>query len=83
MSEPTLAEIYTAADAVQAHFLKNLLADAGIEARVVGDRDELHLGDSTAPRVWVMQADASRARELIEDWEQSRHQATPEQDLES
>lgn len=59
-------EIYAARDMAEAQFLHDLLADAEIEARIVGEP----LGAATGklpplavmPRIWVDAADADRAR---------------------
>lgn len=70
-------EVYAARDGMEAHFLRSLLEDEGIDAQVVGDGLVAALGDipfgmPTAPRIWVQEEDAARARQLILDWEQSR-----------
>jgi hypothetical protein len=67
--QPTV--IYTAANPLDAHELKNLLADEGIEAYVINDAlqavtGEVPLGWATAARVLVAQRDALRARTLAE-----------------
>ncbi len=76
MSDSSFVEVYSAADVIEAHFLKNLLADAGIEAHVVGESlsdaaGGVPLGEMTAPRVSVAPADVERARRLVKDWEQN------------
>lgn len=70
MSRSELVEVYAAANAQEAQLLKMQLADAGIDARVVGDvlqaaGGELPLGWSIAPRIWVPAEDVGRAREII------------------
>jgi hypothetical protein len=73
-----IVELCSAASAIEAHALRMLLEEAGIRARVVGDNlgnaaGSLPLGEPTAPRVWVREADAERAREIIEDWTSEPH----------
>lgn len=63
------AVIYTAAREQQAQLLKNLLADAGIEAVLLNDALQGAVGDlpfgwTTAVRVAVREGDAGAAREL-------------------
>lgn len=77
MSDPAFVEVYAAADTLQAHFLKNLLQDSGIEARVMGESlravaGGVPPGQATAPQLSVPKADGARARRLIEAWEASR-----------
>jgi Putative prokaryotic signal transducing protein len=75
MHDHEIVEIYTAADEREAHFLSNLLADAGIEARVVGDTIsslQFPPGEKTAPSIWVKHADEVESRRLITEWETIR-----------
>ena len=70
--QPT--EIYTAATPLDAHELKNLLADEGIEALVVNDNlqaaaGEVPLGWVTAARVLVGDEHAARARTIAEQFD--------------
>jgi hypothetical protein len=76
MSEGRLVEVYRAKDGPQAHLLKSALEQAGIRALVEGDLlqgavGELPAGWSSAPRILVQEADAARARALLERWEGS------------
>lgn len=66
-----IIEVYSAADLTEAYFLRDMLGDAGIEARVVGDRltGMLPPGEETAPRLWVFRCDEQRARELLAGYE--------------
>ena len=81
-SEPTV--IYSAASAQQAYLLKGLLADQGIQARVVNDAiqiagGDLPLGWTAAARVVVAERDALAARRLAEDFDrQTAHEPTAE-----
>jgi len=68
-----IVELCSAADAVEAHALCDLLEEAGIHARMVGESlgyagGGLPLGEAIAPRVWVSEKDAARAREIVDDW---------------
>ncbi len=71
MADSDLREAYSAANAQEAHFIKNMLSEAGIDARVVGDHLQNAVGDLPAmaisPRVWVRSNDFDRARQLISD----------------
>ena len=70
--QPTV--IYTAANPLEAHELKNLLADEEIEAYVINDAlqavtGEVPMGWATAARVLVAEQDAVRARALAEEFD--------------
>jgi len=74
MNQPTIVDVYAAANAVEANLVKAMLADAGIESRVVGEllnaaAGGLPLGQVLAPRVWVAPEDAARARQSIIEWQ--------------
>lgn len=72
MHDEDIVEVYAAGDLAEAHFLHNMLADAGIEARVVGDAIATlgyPPGGRATPRLWVRPADEAQARQLIGDWE--------------
>ena len=66
-------EVYEAADSHDAHFLRNLLADAGIPAIVVGDAADAAVGDrtpfSSPPKVWVPPSDVERAQPIIAEYQ--------------
>ena len=78
MPDDDVIEVYIAADAPQAHFLRNMLADEGITAQVVGGTISSHLGlpagVESAPAVLVHRSDEKRARELLAEWEQEQLQ---------
>ena len=85
--EDELAVIYTAANAVQAHLLRNALVEEGIRAQVTNDAlqvagGELPLGWTIAPRVLVPREQEAEARRLAEQYDsmlsESREQATAE-----
>jgi hypothetical protein len=68
-----LAEVCSAGNIVEADGLCELLEEAGIQARVVGEglgvaAAGLALGENVSPRIWVHERDLARAREVIEQW---------------
>ena len=74
-----MKSIYQAAHGVDAHMVRALLEQAGIPAQVRGEYLQGALGElpvSGMVAVWVPEADAARARELVLDWERS----VPEED---
>jgi hypothetical protein len=67
-----IVELCAAANEVEAHALCALLEEAGIRWRIVGETlgnaaGGLPLGDTIAPRIWVREEDAARAREIIDE----------------
>jgi hypothetical protein len=66
MADSELREVYTAADTQEAHLIQTALADAGIEAHVVGDQLQyVQAVSPTAVRVWVKTEQFDQAREII------------------
>jgi hypothetical protein len=68
-----IVELCSAANIIEADGLCELLEEAGIQARVVGDNLTaaagcLPLGEATAPRIWVYENDADHARQVIGQW---------------
>ena len=66
-----LVEVCSASNVVEADGLCELLEEAGIRARVVGEglgvaAGGLALGEDVSPRIWVRESDLERAREVIE-----------------
>ena len=66
-------KVYDAWDSFQAHFLCQLLAGAGISARVSSDAVEVASGPipfqkATCP-IWVVASDAERARALLVEYD--------------
>jgi hypothetical protein len=78
MHADDVVEVYIAADAPQAYFLRNMLVDAGITAEVLGGTVTSSLGlpagVEAAPSVLVHKADEARARELLTEWEKLHRQ---------
>ncbi len=65
-----VVEVYSAANGLEAHSLRMILEERGIRAEVVGEElqtgaGDLPLGQTLAPRIWVREGDAGRAREII------------------
>src|SRR4051812_32112130 len=66
-----MQHIYTARDAMDAHFVKGLLEQEGIEAVVQGESlqetwGNLPLTDESLPSVWVKEEDAAKAGPVVE-----------------
>ena len=83
MHEDEIVQVYSAADASQAHFLCNMLADAGIEARIVGEVAStlgIPAGDEAAPCLWVHRRDEKTARQLLTKWEHIHAKPHPEKE---
>ncbi len=69
-----MQHIYTARDAMDAHFLVGLLQEEGIEAVVQGEALEgtwggLPLTSESLPSVWVNDADVSRAAPVLRTYQ--------------
>jgi len=67
-----IVELCSAANVVEAYALRALLEEADIRSRIVGESlgnaaGWLPLGETVAPRVWVREEDAARAREIIDE----------------
>jgi len=68
-----LVEAYQALDLMEARFLADQLKEAGIDA--VSDTHDLHDalgGMNAAPRVYVREADLSRARAWLEGYDRNK-----------
>jgi len=63
-----LVAVYEAAHVTEAHLVKNLLLDEGIQAMVSEENEPLDL-PITPPHVLVRQSDAAKARQIIEEYE--------------
>jgi hypothetical protein len=64
-----VVELCSAANEAEAYTVSAWLEEAGIRCRIVGDAlgNALPLGETTAPRLWVREEDAARAREVIDE----------------
>jgi hypothetical protein len=77
MSSHDSTEVYAARDEIDATLVQSMLAEAGIEARVVGGEiagaiGAVPAGLPSAPRVWVTDEDAAAATSLIREMEEKR-----------
>jgi hypothetical protein len=84
-ADDDIVEVYSAADITEAAFLRDLLEEAGIRTRVVGDSLQtavglLPPGEETAPRLWVFRADEGKAREMLADYERVHRRPHPDDD---
>jgi hypothetical protein len=69
-----MRKIYSAATLPDAHLVRGLLAQAGIDARVFNENAQGGMGEipftHAYPEVWIVdEGDAPRARELIRQFE--------------
>ena len=76
--EKNLAEVYVAADEIEAKHLQLLLADNHIASRIVGagligGSGDLPPGFDVSPRLWVDNEYAEAAREICIAWERERN----------
>jgi hypothetical protein len=70
-----MRHVYTGRDEMDAHFVKGLLQQEGIEAIVQGEALEsafstLPLSSKSLPGVWVPEADEQRALLVVRDYQQ-------------
>lgn len=71
MSDPEdLVSIYRAANVTEAHLVKNLILDEGIDAVVSEENEPLAGLSITSPEVLVHQRDFQRAEQIIEQYEE-------------
>ncbi len=81
MNDTEIVNVYHAQNLVEAEFLRNILSDAGVESRVIGDAvsllAEVLPSISGSPCLWVRQSDENRAREILTDFEQRRDKSRP------
>src|SRR5438445_5313518 len=59
--------VYNAANNVEAHLLRNTLANAGVEAFVTEDISQTP--ESRKPQVWVERADFEQVKPIFDDYE--------------
>src|SRR6187549_3475434 len=83
----SLVEVYSAADAIEASAVCDLLEEAGIHAHMVGENLQSSLGavpqGNVHPRIWTNDDDAPRARQLLHAWNQLHHgkEVNPKREL--
>jgi len=71
MTEPEeLVSIYKAANVTEAHLVKNIMLQAGIEARVTEEYDPLAGLNIGAPDVLVHRRDFKQAESVIDQYEE-------------
>ncbi len=68
-----IVEVYSAVDRLEANGICEILAEKGIGSEIVGEglggaAGRLPYGETVAPRIWVREGDARRAREIIAEW---------------
>jgi hypothetical protein len=68
-----LKKVFIGRDAMEAHFLCDLLGSAGIQATVMGEalstgRGELPLTGETLPSVWVRDTDVAKALTIVDEF---------------
>ena len=85
MDDRLHTDIYVAANAQQAHLLRGMLAERGIEAFVEneplqGASGQVPLGWTVAPRVVVAHKDAKKAREVALAFERQMEIGPPATD---
>ena len=70
MNEPDdLIRVYEAANVTEAHFVKNLLADAGIKASVAEENEPLASLPITPSDVLIFRRDEAQARAIIDEYD--------------
>ena len=72
-----MQNIYSARDAMDAHFLKGLLAEQDIDSMIQGEELEevwgaVPMGETNKPSVWVNEADAARAKPIVDEYERRK-----------
>jgi len=71
-------KVFVAHDPIEAHFVRDLLERAGIDAEVRGEalfglRPEIGIASDTLPAVWIIKdAQLKRALEFIADYERDK-----------
>ena len=66
-----LVKVYTARDAVEAHFVRGLLEREGLAAEVLGDKLAIAIGElpplsaGTLPAVWVAEESTEPAKKIV------------------
>ena len=72
MTDQSPVEVYLARDLTEAQFVCDLLTDAGIGARVIGEPLGMAAGKvpplEAAPRIWVRCDEVERARPIIDEY---------------
>ncbi len=76
MQDKDIVEVCLAVNTAEAHLIKSLLEDNGVQSKVI---DETMYGvgvmpfhPSAGPRIWTARSDSERAKRIIEQWEIDR-----------
>lgn len=69
-----LVSVYKAANVTDAHLVKNLIIDAGIEAFVSEENEPLAGLTITAPDVLVARKEEARAREIVANFDREQEE---------
>jgi len=80
MHDEQIVEVYQSADSVEAHMLRNMLADARVESRLLGEPLNM-VGPPASLQsavLWVRRQDANIARQLLADSKRIRSQSHSE-----
>ena len=72
MNSDDLVSVYAAANVTEAHFVKNLLIDEGIDAFVSEENEPLAGLPIAAPDVLVPKAREAEARRIVAKYEEDR-----------
>ncbi len=67
-----LITIYRAANVTEAHLVKNLLGDEGIDAFAAEENDALSGLNLSETEVMVRRADVDRAKAIVDEYEQQQ-----------
>ena len=78
-----MKHVYMAPNVLTAHFVKDLLVDAGIFAYTGGETIGFYSGnmpvDGMGPSVWIARdEDYERAREIVESFDMGKHRLPPD-----
>jgi rubrerythrin len=73
MNDPQdLVSVYRASNVTEAHLVKNLLLEEGIEAQVAEENEPLAGLPITESEVLVREADEARARAIVDEYDRSQ-----------
>jgi hypothetical protein len=72
-----MQNVYSARDAMDAHFLKGLLAEEDIDSVIQGEELEevwgaVPMSETNKPSVWINEADVARAKPIIDEYERRK-----------
>ena len=71
MTDTSILEVYSADDLMDAEFIRHVLAEQGINAKIVGANLQTIIGDLPAqlasPRIWVVEEDYAQAKILVDE----------------